>query len=606
MKRIGFIGLLLVMILSIAQLTCNLPAQIPTKAADTSAPPPTLTPAAWTATPIPTSTPEPTITPTPYPTADLTARPLVWFGPLPPMQVKPGRPFIGSMDFMDLFKPEAPWQTAASHVQVFKLFGEWVSEDATDEQLKQVFADLQRRGIAVDVDEGPLTASAECGNAVEGFAGINEGRHIARRVRTAGGAIDLIDMDEPFAFASIYNGPNACHWSPEKVAQGVYEYVQAMQQEFPQAIIGISEPFWQGMVVGDLENFIEAYRKVSGSYFPFFHLDLDYSIADWPQVAKEIETYCKERGIAFGIYYVGNWTDGSDETWLSMASERVKTYELQNGGNPDHVIFQSWNDHPDYSLPETKQNTFTYFVDQYFQDKAALGMRTSGPGANLAFGKKVTASHYIKGFEPQRAVDGSPDTWWGAGDFPQQWVEIDLGSPSTIASIRLKISQSPTGLTVHRLLIKGPGTGGQFTLLHEFKGNTNDLDVLTFKTCHARETDSICPRFDREEPILGSVAGDRDYRQRVIFRPNHVSMLLIKELHQYRGEHIQVNVVGLAFQRALPGIGYGLGQFAGRIVHERQVHQVGSPIHHQRCRLDLSGPIQRRKTVFTHNRRIME
>jgi hypothetical protein len=442
----------------ILSISCNVPVQSPTPAAASPTETPTLPPA---------------------PTVDLSHRPLVWFGPLPPLPVVPGRPFTGSLDFMNLFKPDAPWQNAASQVQVFKLFGEWVSQAATDAQLRQVFADLKRRGIAVDVDEGPLTPTDQCGGGVEGFAGIREGLRISQRVKAAGGTIDLIDMDEPFVDASIYNGPNACHWSAEKVAQGVYEYVQDMKAQFPNAIIGTSEPFWQGMKVEDLENYIAAYHKVSGSYFPFFHLDLDYNRADWPQAAKELEAYCRRRGIAFGIYYVGNWNDPSDEAWLAQAGERVKTYELHNGGQPDHVIFQSWNDHPDYSLPETQPNTYTNFVDLYFQDKSALGVRTSGPGANLAFGKKVRVSHFITGFEPAQAVDGNPETWWGAGAPPPQWIEVDLGSPVPIAAIRLRVSQSPSGATVHRILGKGPDSG-QFVLLQEFSGNTADLDVLSY------------------------------------------------------------------------------------------------------------------------------
>ncbi len=426
-----------------------------------------------------TPTMQPT-TPTSYPTPDLSTRPLVWFGPLPPMQERPSRPFIGAPDFMDLFHPEAPWEQAASHVQVFKLYGEWISGDATDAQLQQVFADLKRRGIAVDVDEGPLSATPECGSGVEGFAGINEGLHIAQRVKAAGGTINLIDMDEPFVNASIYSGPNACHWPAEKVAQGVYEYVKTMEKQFPGIIIGTSEPFLKGMKTEDLENYFEAYHQVSGAYFPFYHLDLDYTIPEWPQIAKELEAYCRARGIDFGIYYLGDWDATSDENWLAQAGERVKTYELKFGGKPDHVIFQSWTDHPDYSLPETKAYTYTNFVDQYFKDKSALGVRTSGPGANLAFGKKATASRFLEGFEPDRAVDANPETWWGAGEFPPQWIIVDLGAPYSIASINLMVSQSPAGRTVHQLQVKGPQADDPFINLYKFDDTTPDLDVLTY------------------------------------------------------------------------------------------------------------------------------
>jgi hypothetical protein len=416
-----------------------------------------------------------------YPAPDLAKRPLVWFGPLPPLKVHEKRPFTGSLDFMQLFQPDAQWPKAAGRVQVFKLFGEWVSESATGGELKQVFDDLRRRGIAVDVDEGPLTATTECGQAVEGFAGIREGQHIAQRVKAAGGTIDLIDMDEPFVDASLYDGPNACHWSTEVVAERVYSYVQAMHLEFPNAIIGTSEPYWKGMKPQDLENYIEAYRRASGAYFPFFHLDLDYSIPNWPQVARELEDYCRARGIAFGIYYVGNWSDASDEAWLSTAGERVKTYELQYGGRPDHVIFQSWNDRPDYSLPETTPYTFTNFVNAYMEDKPGLGVRTSGLGANLAFGKKVTASRFGTGFEPGLAVDGNTETWWGAAAPPQQWVMLDLGAPMTVAEIRLVASQSPAGETLHRLFVKGSGTGNELILVQEFAGTTSDAQLLVYK-----------------------------------------------------------------------------------------------------------------------------
>jgi hypothetical protein len=419
--------------------------------------------------------------PTARPTPDLSARPLIWFGPLPPLRLHAGRPFTGSLDFMQLFQPNAPWQKAAARVHVFKLFGEWVSESASDAELKQVFADLQRRGMAADVDEGPLTATSECGEGVEGFAGIQEGIRISRHVKAAGGTIDLIDMDEPFAFASLYDGSNACHWSAEKVADRVYSYVQAMHREFPDALIGTSEPFWQGMQPEDLENYIEAYHEVSGSYFPFLHFDPDYSRPDWSEAAKQLEDFCRERGIAFGIYYVGNWSDPSDEAWLGLAGERVKIYELEHGGRPDHAIFQSWNDRPDYSLPETQPYTFTNIVNTYVEDKAALGLRTSGPGANLAFGKTVKASRFGAGFEPDKAVDGNTETWWGATAPPPQWVTVDLGEPMTVAEIHLIVSQYPEGQTLHRLRLKGSGTGGEFILAQEFAGTTTDGQVLVYK-----------------------------------------------------------------------------------------------------------------------------
>jgi hypothetical protein len=72
-------------------------------------------PTAPAATAAPTAVP-PTIPP---PALDMNAlmarRPLVWFAPLPIMPTHPGRPFIGSEDFMSLFEPDAPWRRPRAH-----------------------------------------------------------------------------------------------------------------------------------------------------------------------------------------------------------------------------------------------------------------------------------------------------------------------------------------------------------------------------------------------------------------------------------------------------------------------------------------------------------
>jgi hypothetical protein len=92
----------------------------------------------------------------------------------------------------------------------------------------------------------------------------------------------------------------------------------------------------------------------------------------------------------------------------------------------------------------------------------------------------VTVSRFGQGFEPSRAVDGNLETWWGASAPPPQWIQVDLGAPATIAAIRLTVSQSPSGPTVHRILAKGPEANSPFVLLQELRGETNDLDVLSY------------------------------------------------------------------------------------------------------------------------------
>lgn len=190
-----------------------------------------------------------------------------------------------------------------------------------------------------------------------------------------------------------------------------------------------------------------------------------------------LSRFARERGIDFGIIYIGGWGARTDEEWLTSAGERVKTYELEAGGQPDHILFQSWHDHPDHTLPETEPYTFTGFINAYFDDRAGLGIRTEGPGANVAYGKPVRASRSDQS-APERAVDGDLETAWGAGDFAPQWIEIDLGEPYTIVELNLLTGQSPEGATAHRILVRGPDAGDVFMEAHTFEGVTSDAQWL--------------------------------------------------------------------------------------------------------------------------------
>jgi hypothetical protein len=430
--------------------------------------------------PMPTPTPAPTPTPTQTFTPLLIQHPLVWFGPLPPMPTGPGRMFTGSDDFMSLFEPDAPWQTAATHIHVFKLYGEWVAYDATDAQLRQVVADLDRRGLALAVEVGPLNPSNDCGAGIEGFAGTQEGLKIANRIKKAGGTIHLIALDEPYYFGHFYDGANACHWTAEKIAAEVGQYIQTIKSIFPNVLVGDTEPLTGAANDRAYQSWLEIFHQVNKYNLAFLHMDIDWSRPAWAQEVVSIETYGRQIAVPIGIIYTGNAFDTTDQAWISSAGERVKKYELQAGGRPDQVLFQSWNDKPDFVLPETQSFTFTNFVDAYFADKSTLGYPRTGAGANLALEKLVVASSQLPDNPGASAVDGDLGTWWGAGAGPPQWIQIDLGAAYDIQAIRLTISQYPEGNTVHRLLGKGAGADGAFQLLYTFTGSTLDGQTLTY------------------------------------------------------------------------------------------------------------------------------
>ncbi len=90
----------------------------------------------------------------------------------------------------------------------------------------------------------------------------------------------------------------------------------------------------------------------------------------------------------------------------------------------------------------------------------------------------VTASLSLPEAPPSNAIDGNMETTWSSGAEPEQWIQLDLGKPTTISVIRLAISQFPAGETIHQIWVGADPNN--LTLIHEFKGFTTDPDVLEF------------------------------------------------------------------------------------------------------------------------------
>jgi hypothetical protein len=95
---------------------------------------------------------------------------------------------------------------------------------------------------------------------------------------------------------------------------------------------------------------------------------------------------------------------------------------------------------------------------------------------NLALGAHAEASRSLPDQPASGAVDGTNSSWWGAGDFAPQWILLDLGVPQAVSSIRLVITQSPEGDTIHQVWVGE--TIDTLALQHTFEGYTVDGQVL--------------------------------------------------------------------------------------------------------------------------------
>jgi len=400
---------------------------------------------------------------------------LYWFAPLPP---QPGGPYNGSDDFVSLFAPGSEWTHAANFIQVFKLYGGWVARDSSDERLRATMEAIRQRGLALGVEVGPLNPTEDCGLYIEGFAG-EEGVETVKRIKALGGDLNFIAFDEPYYYGRFYDGEKACNWTAEKIAQDIDSFIRRVRLVFPNVIIGDIEPVTGPADANAYNDWLDTFRAVNGYDLAFLHLDIDWSDTRWPQKVKTIEQHGKTVGVPIGIIYNGNFQDATDEAWLSILGERVKRYEIENSGDLDHVVFQSWHDKPDRVLPESDPYTFTGFIRIYFENRSALGFQLQN-NANAALKKPVRVSSLIDGYPGESAVDGDLGTSWSSGREAPQWIEIDLGETYDIREIRLLPSQFPAGVTVHRVRGKGSGAGGNFVDLHIFEGDTEDSKWLIF------------------------------------------------------------------------------------------------------------------------------
>ena len=317
--------------------------------------------------------------------------PTTWFAPLP--QIPNGSD--GAADYLDLFSASAPWGNAAARVTVFKIYAAEVDFIFDDASLRNMFADLKRRHIALAMEWGPLEAVGSCGVGIEGFNG-GIGLRLAQKIRDLGGSLQYVAFDEPFEFGSVYAGPNACQWSAQQVAHDAAQHLAQIRSVFPDVVAGDIEVVPDAVAMdtwlGAYQQWFDAWEAETGKRFAFFHFDVDWA-SDWKPAAAALARALRARRVPVGQIYIGAGDATTDAAWLASAEQRAADVETRVGFGPDQVIFQSWEPLPHHVLPETDPTAFTYLIDWYFRDRTLLTLsapggqaqgQLTGPGGPLA------------------------------------------------------------------------------------------------------------------------------------------------------------------------------------------------------------------------------
>jgi hypothetical protein len=204
---------------------------------------------------------------------------------LAPQSLMPA-PLAHDEDFMEMFTPDAPWKFAASHTQVFKLYASYLGH-TSQEQVNVVVADLNRRHIDIALENGvmnvgPANTNPPCGGlgVVEGYGTPAQAKRISEIVKTAGGTIKYLVMDEPLYYGHYSSKPHTCHSPISVILEQIVPTLNTYIQEFPDIVIGEVEPTrfppytnWQA----DLLTWAGGFATATGRPLAFIQLDIPWT-----------------------------------------------------------------------------------------------------------------------------------------------------------------------------------------------------------------------------------------------------------------------------------------------------------------------------------------
>jgi len=274
----------------------------------------------------------------------------------------PGGHLPGAPDYVATFEPGAPWARAAAVTNVFKVSTNFLAH-APDQTLAAVINGLRQRHIALAMAGLMLQGGQTCGRGVEGYTGPGVLEKIVSRVRSLGGTIAYLAMDEPVYFGHTKVAPNTCNDSLDSLAAQIAPKIRLFRDAFPGIVIGDIEPLTNA-TNGSLDTilmFAAAFKRATGVPLSFIHADVGWHSDYQPQLELWRERL-HDTGMRLGVICHGDPNVDSDQAWASQAIERYRSVASDPATRPDDVIFQSWMVRPTYMLPDDQFGTMTSIV----------------------------------------------------------------------------------------------------------------------------------------------------------------------------------------------------------------------------------------------------
>ena len=178
---------------------------------------------------------------------------------------------------------------------------------------------------------------------------------VVARIKSLGGNLQYVQMDEPLYFGHESKQTNAPQYSISEVARQVAVNVAAIEAVFPNVQIGDTEPV---PIASDIMQWAQAYQLATGHPLTFFNADVGWN-SQWQGPLEDLAESLREANISFGVIYTGN-NATRDADWIQTAITRIATIESDPLLRPDSGILATWTNNPTHALPDNDPNTLSY------------------------------------------------------------------------------------------------------------------------------------------------------------------------------------------------------------------------------------------------------
>ena len=292
-----------------------------------------------------------------------------WFAPQDPIVVQQAKQ-TDPADYMDLFKPEAPWKEGATELSVFAVSTQFVLY-ASDDMLRTVFNGVKERHVKTAVEIGTVVRLDTCGLG-EGYAPIGMSEQVGKRLHNLNLELDYMAADEPVWFAhevtwgTAKGGRPNCMYPVKLVAERVAMSVNGMRKYFPKIEVGdvevvASDRTPPKQLIADYVEFARLLEAQIGQKLAFFHADIAWHSNPLFMIAP-LRAAMKAQGIPFGVIIGGGLEHKTDPEWVQAGLSRLATLARNPATRPDEVVVQSWQRLPTHVLPETTRGTESFLL----------------------------------------------------------------------------------------------------------------------------------------------------------------------------------------------------------------------------------------------------